>query len=104
MHRTHVQRQCTGCGLWAVWEPRKVPLPVRVTVDPNVRVRGNQTFSGLEDADGPLAAGDKVLAVWEETGRVTDAEVTDVDEDKRLVYLAVDWRGFRGDDPEGTAP
>jgi hypothetical protein len=22
MERTHVQRQCKGCGLWSVWEPR----------------------------------------------------------------------------------
>jgi hypothetical protein len=21
MMKTHVQRQCKGCGLWAVWEP-----------------------------------------------------------------------------------
>jgi len=23
MNRTHVQRQCKGCGLWAVWELRQ---------------------------------------------------------------------------------
>ena len=23
MSRTHVQRQCRGCGLWAIWEPRE---------------------------------------------------------------------------------
>lgn len=22
MRRTHVQRQCKGCGLWAIWEPK----------------------------------------------------------------------------------
>lgn len=22
MAATHVPRQCTGCGLWAVWEPK----------------------------------------------------------------------------------
>ena len=22
MAETHVQRQCKGCGLWAVWEPK----------------------------------------------------------------------------------
>lgn len=22
MGRTHTQRQCKGCGLWSVWEPR----------------------------------------------------------------------------------
>jgi hypothetical protein len=23
MEKTHVQRQCKGCGLWTIWEPRK---------------------------------------------------------------------------------
>ena len=22
MSATHVQRQCKGCGLWAIWEPK----------------------------------------------------------------------------------
>lgn len=22
MGQTHVQRQCKGCGLWAIWEPK----------------------------------------------------------------------------------
>lgn len=22
MNKTHKQRQCQGCGLWAIWEPR----------------------------------------------------------------------------------
>lgn len=25
MNQTHVQRQCEGCGLWAVWERRPDP-------------------------------------------------------------------------------
>lgn len=23
MERTHVHRQCPGCGLWEVWEPKE---------------------------------------------------------------------------------
>jgi hypothetical protein len=23
MDKTHTQRQCLGCGLWAIWEPRE---------------------------------------------------------------------------------
>lgn len=88
-------------------EPADARSPVtltRVTIDLNVRVRGNQTFSGLEDADGPVAVGDKVLAVEAETGIIADAEITDVDEEHGLVYLAVDWASFRdvpgaADDP-----
>lgn len=90
-------------------------MTVRITIDPNVRVRGNQTYAGFEDvqeagnlgvsrmsrADGPLAAGDKVLAVEAEDGIVTDATVVDVDHERQLVFLAVDWRGWR-DDPEAT--
>lgn len=25
MAKTHDQRQCKGCGLWAIWEPRSSP-------------------------------------------------------------------------------
>jgi hypothetical protein len=24
MAKTHRQRQCRGCGLWAIWEPKRV--------------------------------------------------------------------------------
>jgi hypothetical protein len=27
MRRTHVQRQCRGCGLWEVWEPKEAAEP-----------------------------------------------------------------------------
>jgi hypothetical protein len=30
MMQTHDQRQCRGCGLWAIWEPKPgVPAPTR---------------------------------------------------------------------------
>jgi hypothetical protein len=74
-------------------------VTVRVTVDLNVRVRGNQAYSTVEDADGPVAVGDKVLAVEQETGVWADATVTEVDGARGLVYLAVDWGSFR-DDPD----
>jgi uncharacterized Rossmann fold enzyme len=78
-------------------------MTARIVIDPNVRIRGNQTYSGFKDVQGPIAVGDKALAVEAEDGIVTDAEVTDIDEEKRIVYLAVDWRGWRDDDP-GAAP
>lgn len=91
----------------------RTAVTTRIVIDPNVRVRGNQTYAGFEDvqaqgnlgrarlshADGPVAAGDRVLAVEAESGIVTDATVVDVDSERELVYLAVDWGGFR-DDPE----
>jgi hypothetical protein len=27
MDKTHTQRQCRGCGLWAIWKPREVQSP-----------------------------------------------------------------------------
>jgi hypothetical protein len=76
-------------------------VTVRIAVDLNVRVRGNQTYSALDDANGPVAIGDKVLAVEPESGIVADARVTDVSEQFGFVYLEVDWHSFR-DDPEAT--
>lgn len=95
-------------------------MTVRVEIDLNVRVRGNQTFAGYEDvdpatvtrtrasrADDPVAVGDKVLVtctpdeiegdavVIGEKVLGADATVTDVDPAKRLIYLAVDWHSFR---------
>ncbi len=76
-------------------------MTIRIAIDLNVRVRGNQTFSSLDDADGPVSVGDKVLAVEVETGIMTDATVTYVSDEHRFVYLAVDWASFR-DDPEAA--
>ena len=79
-----------------------------VEVDLNVRVRGNRTFAGFEDvtpgdatvtrltkASAPVTVGEKVLAVEPEDGICTDATVIDINEEKQLIYLAVDWHGFR---------
>jgi hypothetical protein len=88
-------------------------MTVRIAIDLNVRVRGNQTYAGFGDVripgspdDAPLLLedikpGTAVLAVEEESGIVADAVITDVDQEKALVYLAVDWKSFR-DDPEAT--
>jgi hypothetical protein len=63
----------------------------RVAIDPNVRVRGNGTFASLEDATGPLSAGDAVEVYEPESGLAGDGVVTEVDKDRELVYLSVDW-------------
>lgn len=88
-------------------------MTVRIAIDLNVRIRGNQTYAGFEDvripgasADDPLETGDikpgtPVLAFEEETGIIADAVVAAVDEEARLVYLEVDWGSFR-DDPGAT--
>jgi hypothetical protein len=88
-------------------------VTVRIAIDLNVRVRENQTYSGFENvrvpgasADDPvdtrdIKPGTAVIAFEEESGIIADATVTAVDEEARLVYLAVDWGSFR-DDPEAT--
>jgi hypothetical protein len=71
-------------------------------IDLNVRVRGNQTYAGFEDVRGPVpAAGEQVLAIEVESGVVMDAAATDIDQEKRLVYLAPDWQSWR-DEPEAA--
>lgn len=90
-------------------------MTVRIAIDLNVRVRGRQTYAGFEDVregrgfsrartsavNGPVEVGDKVLAVEPEDRIVADAVVVDIDEERQLVYLSVDWQGFR-DDPEAA--
>lgn len=66
-----------------------------VNIDPNVRVRGNQTFAGFEDADASVRPYEWVDVVEPESGARGAAMVTEVDEDKRLIYLSVIWVGFR---------
>jgi hypothetical protein len=76
------------------WTKTVLP-PARVRIDPNVRVRGNQTFVGVEDFEGQLTIGQQVRVYEEESGLEGDAVVTDFDEDKQLLYLRVDWPSLR---------
>lgn len=66
----------------------------RVEIDPNVRVRGNQTFTGLENCHGPIAVDHEVTVYESEAGIEGRGVITDIDYDKRLVYLRVDWAGL----------
>jgi hypothetical protein len=66
-------------------------MTARIAIDPNVRVRGNQTYAGLEDVEGAVTVGSKVEVYERESGLTGPAEVTDVDTERRLIYLAVDW-------------
>jgi len=67
-------------------------MMTRIAIDPNVRVKGNRTYAGLEDVDGgPVAVGDRVR-VWEPEGDISGfATVVDLDQDRNLVYLEVNW-------------
>lgn len=65
----------------------------RIIIDPNVRVRGNMTYTGFEDTNEQVAAGDTVLAIEQESEMVWDAVVTEIDDESRLIYLYVNWKG-----------
>lgn len=84
-------------------------MTVRIAIDPNVRVRGNKTYAGYEDvqaagqltrtrtsrAEAPVSVGQRVLAWESEDDIVTDAVVVDVDDEKQVIYLAVEWGNWR---------
>src|SRR5437773_1721960 len=67
------------------------PTVTCVQIDLNVRVRGNGTFAGLEDVEGPLAVDDAVEVFEPESEVVARGTVTEIDAAKSLVYLSVDW-------------
>lgn len=72
-----------------------VTARTRMEIDPNVRCRGNQTRTGLEDCHGPIAVGD-VVTVYEPEARIEGTgRIADIDYDKQLVWLEVDWAGLR---------
>ncbi|HUC21313.1 MAG TPA: hypothetical protein VMA73_01270 [Streptosporangiaceae bacterium] len=67
-------------------------MVARIAIDPNVRVRGNQTFAGLEDVQGgDVVAGGRVEVYEPESGLTGPGEVIEVDRERGLVYLEVDW-------------
>lgn len=69
----------------------QIDARTRVEIDPNVRVRGNQTFSGLEDVDGPVAVGDTVTVYEPEADLEGHGEITEINYDKQLVWIRVVW-------------
>jgi len=88
-------------GFEYVSEPR-----TRVAIDPNVRVRGNDTYAGFEDVVGPLTVGELVEVYEAESGLIGEGRVTEIDGDRELVYLSVDWSSLTDELPprHGPAP
>lgn len=70
---------------------------VRIAIDLNVRVPGHRTYTGFEDVDGaagrwpPVAVREHVTVFERECLLEGDAVVDEVDLDRRLVFLKVDW-------------
>jgi hypothetical protein len=79
-------------------------MTARIVIDPNVRVRDNETYAGLEDVDGDIACGSSVVVYEPESGLVGPAKVTEIDTDKQLVYLAVDWHALARPEAEQVPP
>jgi hypothetical protein len=80
-------------------------MTVRVAIDLNVRVKGNQAMAGFEDASGMVAMGDEVEVYEPESGLHGPAVVNEIDDSKRLIYMITDWRALRlpPDSPEMAA-
>ena len=73
---------------------------MRISIDPNVRTAGNQTYSGFEDLFGEvddINPGDHLLAMGLETDIVFDCKVTCIDYERRLIFLDIDWSSARED-------
>ncbi len=71
---------------------------IRITIDPNVRVRGNGTYAGFEDVQGTLASlqvGDAVEVFEPENDLTGEGQVTKIDLARRLVYVSVEWSTLR---------
>ncbi len=71
-------------------------MTTRIAIDPNVRVTGNWTYAGFEDIEGgPVAPGDRVR-VWEPESQLSGfATIVEVDCDRDLVYIEVNWSALR---------
>lgn len=67
----------------------------RVEIDLNVRVRGNGTFVGFDDVSGPVAVGESVEVYESESGVAGDGRVTEIDGDRELIFLSVDWASLK---------
>jgi hypothetical protein len=66
-------------------------MNARAIIDPNIRVRTNQTFVGFEDCDGNVVEGDLIDVMEIETRARGLGRVTEIDFKRRLVYIAVRW-------------
>lgn len=67
----------------------------RIEIDLNVRVRGNLTYSGYEHADGPLSEGEPVTVYEPDSGLAGSGCIVELDDDSRIVYIAVDWTSLQ---------
>ena len=72
-------------------------MGARVPIDLNDRTRDALTRARLEDVTGAVTIGARITAYEPEDGVAADARVVEIDEEKQLVVLAVDWSTLRDD-------
>lgn len=74
-------------------------MSIEIIIDPNVRTEGNRTYGGFEDVRGgfvdDLSPGDQVTVVEEESDVIGEATVYQINPERRLVYLVVNWSSLR---------
>lgn len=67
-------------------------MSTRIAIDLNVRVNGGQTYAGFEDIEGEMPMKGELVVVYERESNVSGkAEVAEIDVDRQLIYLHVDW-------------
>jgi hypothetical protein len=74
-------------------------MSIEIVIDPNVRTSRNRTYAGFEDVRGgfidDLLNGDAVTVVEEESDVIGEAFVDEINEQKQLIYLNVQWSTLR---------
>ena len=73
------------------------PVPVRVRIDLNARSKDGYVLARLSRADGPVFSGDYVVAFEPDDRVAAQARVVRIDDERGLIYLAVDWLSLAED-------
>lgn len=67
----------------------------RIEINPNLRVKGNQTVAEFSDVyEGTPRVGARVTVFEQESGLVGDGIVTEISDDG-LIYIHVDWSSLK---------
>lgn len=68
----------------------------RIEIDPNLRVRGNQTIAGFEDIyDGQPIVGERCAVFEREAALLGHGWITAIDDAESLIYIDVVWSSLR---------
>ena len=70
-------------------------MKTRIRIDPNMRVRGNHTLAERQDVEGPVVVGAAVEVYEPEADILGLGRIVEVDADRDLIVIAVDWPSLR---------